>query len=93
MRADQSDQPERCRLYWDYYGPSAQGTAQHFLVHLQAWLQKEGMHEQADELGVHTLSTHHSLVICSLPLEMGRLAYKVLKANRAVAIETQTTED
>ena len=33
--------PDYYRLYWDYYGPSSQPTAQHFHHHLVEFLKKE----------------------------------------------------
>lgn len=86
MDSRNQEKPERCLLYWDYYGPSSQGTAEHFLAHLKTWLANQAMENEAQDLAVKVISPNHSSVTCSLPFEMGRQVYTVLKAQRAVAV-------
>lgn len=31
------------RYYWDFFGPLAEGTARHFLEHLDEFLEREGL--------------------------------------------------
>lgn len=33
------------RFFWDFFGPRAQGTAEHFLIHLRQFLEKSGCAE------------------------------------------------
>ena len=80
--SNQQAQDNYCQLFWDYYGPSAQGTARHFLKHLQAWLVKEG-YTDSKELKVVAFSSNHSAASCVLPFEIGKVVYQVLKAHRA----------
>jgi hypothetical protein len=62
-RARASDTLSRVTVYyWDYYGPDAEGTARHFLVHLHEYLARAGL---ADcERGVESVSPNHWAVWC-----------------------------
>ena len=76
-----------CQLFWDYYGPSAHGTAEHFLKHLQTWL-IEQQFTSAQKLEVLTYSDTHSAASCVLPIDQGKLVYQALKASRAYDYES-----
>lgn len=52
----------RPRLLWDYRGPQAQGTAEHFLRHLDEFLEREGFEGCAT--GVQALGPAHSACFC-----------------------------
>jgi len=54
-------------LYWDFFGPRADGTAQHFLVHLREFLRKNECPEMAS--GLHSEGAGHQAVFCSPPAE------------------------
>ena len=79
---DEQAHKKYCQLFWDYYGPSAEGTAEHFLKHLQSWLIKEGYTDNK-ELKVLSYSVNHSAASCVLPTKTGKVVYQALKAHRA----------
>jgi hypothetical protein len=53
-----------CRFFWDFFGPNAQKTAEHFLVHLRGFLDKAAL-----ELPncVQEQAPGHFSVSCDLP--------------------------
>ena len=77
-----------CRIYWDYYGPSALGTARHFAVHLREWLKRQEFEPVLKALAVEEKSKHHAFVSCDLPMDIGELTYRSLKAHRAEVISS-----
>ena len=77
-----------CQLFWDYYGPSAHGTAEHFLKHLQTWLNEQQL-TAVQKLEVLAYSESHSAASCVLPIEQGKLVYQALKASRAYDYESR----
>lgn len=75
-------QPGIYRVYWDFYGPVAEPTAQHFERHLRERLHQEG---QAEDLptGVERHSELWSVVWFDAPLEVAQRLGKALKAKRS----------
>ena len=71
-----------CQLFWDYYGPSARGTAEHFLRHIHSWLDEQA-YTDYQELKVLSFSNHHSAASCVLPFNTGKIVFQSLKAHRA----------
>ncbi len=53
--------------FWDFFGPRAEGTAQHFLVHLREFLRKNECPEMAT--GLRSEGAGHHAVFCSPPAE------------------------
>ncbi len=53
------------RLFWDYFGPRAAGTAEHFHRHLDAFLAAEGL--SGCQTGVEHLGPAHSAAFCDAP--------------------------
>lgn len=53
--------------YWDYFGPDADGTARHFLVHLREYLERVGV--SGCEAGVTSERPGHSAVWCKAPAD------------------------
>ena len=54
------------KLYWDYFGPTAEGTAEHFRVHLDEFLQRERL--EGCETGVEVVTPgHHAAAWCRCP--------------------------
>jgi hypothetical protein len=78
--------PTHCCLYWDYYGSSARGTAEHFLSHLKTWLIEQKLFDHSQGLEVEIVSPNHVSVSCQLPMKEGALVYRTLKAHRALAM-------
>jgi hypothetical protein len=76
-----------CQLFWDYYGPSAHGTAEHFLKHLHTWLIEQQLSD-IQKLEVLAYSDSHSAASCVIPFDQGRLVYQALKASRAYDYES-----
>jgi hypothetical protein len=76
-----------CQLFWDYYGPSAHGTAEHFLKHLQTWL-IEQQFISVQKLEILAYSDHHCAASCVLAFDQGKLVYQALKASRAYDYES-----
>lgn len=67
-------------FYWDYYGPDAEGTARHFLVHLGEYIVRAGV---ADcERGVESTRAGHCAVWCKAP-DDAREAMLRLRPRRA----------
>ena len=94
-----SDQVKMCRLFWDYYGPAAHGTATHFHHHLVEWIKKNDPlardtvnEETTYQTGVIDFKATHSAAYCVLPMTFGQHAYRTLKAHRALLEEEVSQE-
>lgn len=87
---DQSSAPQNLpkpwghRIFWDYYGAMAQGTAEHFLIHLKSFLDKYDLNLKT---GVEHPQAHHSFVFCETPVEHVEMLIKSLKPKRYQIIE------
>jgi hypothetical protein len=68
-------------FYWDYFGPDAEGTARHFLVHLVDYLARSGV--TGCEHGVESAQEGHYAVWCKTP-DAARTAVTRLRPRRAV---------
>ena len=89
--------PRYCKVFWDYHGRAAHGTANHFHHHLLEWLKRaendRDPHDEhsvsyvALETGVTEYTPTHSAAYCVLPLPSGKHVYRVLKAHRAILVE------
>lgn len=75
-----------CKLFWDYYGPSAEGTARHFRHHLEEWIDREGHRESVRETGLEKNSNSHFSVVCLVKLLSGEIIYRALRAHRAIKV-------
>ena len=53
--------------YWDFFGPRANGTAQHFLLHVREFLKKSNCPEMPT--GLRSEGAGHQAVFCSPPEE------------------------
>ena len=76
-----------CRVYWDFYGPMALGTAEHFERHLGELLEREGLSAAVSARGVTQLSPTWSAAWCEAPLEEARVVGRALRAKRAELVE------
>lgn len=74
----------KARFYWDFFGPRAQGTAQHFERHLLQFLEA---HCLSLDIGTSQESDHHVAVFCDLP-DLPR----ALQENLASDADAPTTE-
>lgn len=50
---------------WDFFGPNAEGTARHFLRHLEQYWVKSGL--EGCEGGLESEATGHHAVWCRTP--------------------------
>lgn len=63
---------ERGRIYfWDFFGPRAEGTARHFVEHLDQFLERESRLEREGFLGCETgagsRGPGHAAAWCRVP--------------------------
>ena len=77
---------EYCKLYWDYYGPSAEGTAMHFKHHLEEWIQRSGLESSLLKTQVEKNTEMHFSATCIIKLSDGEGVYRALRAHRAVKV-------
>jgi hypothetical protein len=66
---------------WDFFGPRAEGTAQHFLVHLREFLVKNNCPEMPT--GMRSEGAGHQAVFCSPPLELQAAIERSLRPRRS----------
>ena len=59
------DRDDMKHLFWDFFGPRSEGTAQHFLIHLREFLTKNGCPEMPT--GVRSEGPGHQAVFCCPP--------------------------
>lgn len=66
--------------FWDFFGPRAEGTAQHFLVHLRQFLKQHECPEMPT--GVRSEGPGHQAVFCSPPQEFWQPIEQSLRPRR-----------
>jgi hypothetical protein len=66
--------------FWDFFGPRAEGTAQHFLGHLREFLSKNRCPEMPT--GLRSEGAGHQAVFCSPPLEFQAAIERSLRPRR-----------
>lgn len=69
-------------FFWDFFGPRADGTAQHFLVHLREFLHKNQCPEMPT--GLRSEGAGHQAVFCSPPPELELAIERSLRPRRTV---------
>ena len=75
------------QLFWDFFGPRREGTAQHFLLHLRQFLQKNGCPDMPT--GLRSEGAGHQGVFCIPPPEFQAAIERALRPQRIVdATET-----
>ena len=67
--------------YWDFFGPRADGTAEHFLRHLREFLQKNACPEMPT--GLKSEGAGHNAVFCSPPAELEATIERSLRPRRS----------
>jgi hypothetical protein len=70
--------------FWDFFGPRAEGTAQHFLRHLRDFLQKNGCPEMPS--GLRSEGAGHQSVYCSPPPEYEESIARSLRPRRVTEL-------
>ncbi len=69
-------------LYWDFFGPRADGTAEHFLVHLREFLKQNGCPEMPT--GLRSEGAGHRAVFCQPPAEFELAIERSLRPRRTI---------
>jgi hypothetical protein len=67
--------------FWDFFGPRAEGTAQHFLLHLREFLRKNECPEMPT--GLRSEGAGHQAVFCSPPAEFQLAIERSLRPRRS----------
>jgi len=68
--------------FWDFFGPRAEPTAQHFLRHLREFLQKNACPEMPT--GMRSEGAGHQAVFCSPPPELRAAIERSLRPRRSL---------
>lgn len=66
---------------WDFFGPSAEGTATHFQRHLDGFIEREGL--VGCVTGVRSEQPGHHAAFCTAPLELEAALVRALRPQRA----------
>lgn len=69
------------RLYWDFFGGQAAGTAAHFRRHLDDFLAREALIGCAT--GTESYSPSHHAAFCDTPPDAEELIIRTLRPRRA----------
>lgn len=67
-------------LYWDFHGPDAPGTAEHYRRHLEQFLGVNALH--GCRTGVREEAPGHHAVWCETPPEWVEAVAKALRPRR-----------
>jgi len=70
------------RYFWDFFGPRADGTAEHFLVHLREFLVKNACPDMPT--GLHSQGAGHQAVFCCPPAELEAAIERSLRPRRSI---------
>lgn len=70
------------RLLWDYYGPDARGTAEHFVAHLGEFLRKNGL--EAAPRGVMAEAHGHASAWVDVPDDEAERVTRALRPKRTL---------
>ncbi|HEX3774760.1 MAG TPA: hypothetical protein VHV51_09870 [Polyangiaceae bacterium] len=68
-------------FFWDFFGPRADGTAEHFLRHLRVFLEQHECPEMP--LGLRSEGAGHRAVFCTPPPEFELAIERSLKPRRS----------
>lgn len=78
-----SEAPAETRTYlWDFFGPSAPGTAAHFQRHLDGFIEREGLSDCTT--GVRSEQPGHHAAFCTAPLALEATIVRALRPQRAL---------
>lgn len=72
-------------LYWDFFGPDAEGTARHFSRHLEQFLEAEQLH--GCEIALVSAAAGHHAVECRAPEPAQPLLIDRLRPRRVRALD------
>lgn len=71
----------RVRLFWDFFGPTAARTAEHFRKHLDEFLVKNSV--TGCETGTSSSGAGHEAAFCVAPLETSEGLERALRPRRS----------
>lgn len=71
---------KRVRLYWDFFGPAAPKTAEHFRKHLDEFLAKNAV--EGCETGTSSAGPGHQAAFCVAPPEASDGLERALRPRR-----------
>lgn len=71
----------RVRLFWDFFGPTAARTAEHFRKHLDEFLLKNAV--GGCETGTSSAGPGHEAAFCVAPLEASEGLSRALRPRRS----------
>ena len=69
-------------FYWDFFGPRADGTAQHFLIHLREFLKKNECPDMPT--GLRSEDVGHQAVYCTPPADFATSIERSLRPRRVL---------
>jgi len=72
------------RVFWDFYGPDAQRTAEHFERHLRERIERDGLSAEVLECGVERVHEAWSAAWFDAPLELAQRLGGALRAKRSL---------
>jgi pimeloyl-ACP methyl ester carboxylesterase len=77
-----SDPNTLVTFHWDHFGPQARPTAEHFLIHLDEFLEREAIDASRCTTGVHSESPAHAAAYCTAPARYEDLLVTALRPRR-----------
>lgn len=80
MTVDDPNDATWATLHWDFFGPQAEPTAKHFLVHLDEFLAREQL--EGCTTGVASERPGHCAAFCRCPPEHEATLIRSLKPRR-----------
>jgi hypothetical protein len=72
--------PGEVKLFWDFFGPRAEGTARHFRSHLEEFLERESV--DGCSVGISSGNPRHWATWCLAPVAVDDLLTRALKPRR-----------
>ncbi len=69
------------RYFWDFFGPDAEGTAAHFVRHLDEFLSRN--HLSGCSTGTTSAGPGHHAAYCDAPPEVGSAIERALRPRRS----------
>ena len=76
-----------CRVFWDYYGPSAKATAHHFVHHLEDLIQRDSLSDTVLQCDVEIYHDTHAAAYCDATYGTGKKLAQALKSKRSILLD------
>jgi hypothetical protein len=76
---------ERRRYFWDFFGPNARGSAEHFREHLSQFLERHSI--EGCDLSLVSAGPGHHAAACVAPLDAAELIEGALRPRRRETVE------